>query len=156
MFRGTVVAALSLVQAALAPMLAQGRGTVVNLISGAGLLTPPAPVGDGGWSVGYAMTKAALGRLAPLLHVEHRHHGIRAFSVDPGLVITERMEAAGRGDSYRRHFAPATPDVIGRAISWLLTDDAADELAGTVVVAQREVRSRNLGVSPVPAAPPDR
>jgi len=156
MFEGNVVAALSLVQAALRPMIAQGRGSVVNLISGAGLLTPPARVGEGGWSVGYAMTKAALGRLAPVLHVEYRDQGIRAFSVDPGLVMTERMEAAGRGDLYRRHFAAATPDVIGRAISWLLTDDAADELAGTVVMAQLEVRRRNLGGGPAPAAPPER
>ena len=144
MFQGNVVAALSLVQAALEPMVTQGRGSVVNLISGAGLLTPPARVGDGGWSVGYAMTKAALGRLAPVLHVEYGELGIRAFSVDPGLVITERMDAAGRGDLYRRHFSAATPDVIGRAIRWLLTEDAADELAGTVVVAQREARRRNL------------
>jgi NAD(P)-dependent dehydrogenase (short-subunit alcohol dehydrogenase family) len=150
MFEGNVHAPLALVRAVLPQMVRRGGGTIVNLISATAYLDPPAPVGKGGWGLGYAMTKAAFARVAPLLHVEHGHEGIRIFSVDPGLTITERMEAVGRTDQYRRHFASATPEVIGRAIRWLATDPAADELRGQVVVAQREVKRRGL----LPGWPP--
>lgn len=144
MFTGNVFAQLTLIRRVLPGMLERGAGTIVNLISGAGLLDPPARVGEGGWSLGYAMTKAAFGRVAPLLHVEHATDGLRVFSVNPGLVVTERMEAAGRAAQYREHFSPGTPAVIGRAIRWLVTDPDSSELCGRVVDAQREVADRRL------------
>jgi len=140
LFEGNVVAQLALIRAAL-PHLQDG-GTVVNLVSGAGHLQPPAKVGEGGWSVGYAMTKAAFGRVAPVLHVEYAD--MRLFSVDPGWTITERTVAAGRAAQYSRHFTPGTPDVIARAIRWLVTGTEADGLRGKVVMAQQEVRARQL------------
>jgi NAD(P)-dependent dehydrogenase (short-subunit alcohol dehydrogenase family) len=143
-FEGNVFAPLALVRAVLPRMRERGGGTIVNLVSGAGVQDPPARVGEGGWSLAYAMSKAALGRVAPLLHVEHGDDGIRVFSVDPGLTVTERMEAAGRADLYRRHYGAATPDEIGRSIAWLVTDPAADELRGTWVHAQAEVKRRSL------------
>jgi len=90
------------------------------------------------------MTKAAFGRVAPLLHVEHGAEGLRVFSVNPGLVVTERMEATGRAAQYGEHFSPGTPAVIGRAIRWLITDPDASELRGRVIDAQREVADRRL------------
>lgn len=144
LFTGNVFAQLTLIRLVLTGMLERGGGTIVNLISGAGLLDPPAKVGEGGWSLGYAMTKAAFGRVAPLLHVEHAADGLCVFSVNPGLVVTERMEAAGRAAQYREHFSPGTPAVIGRAIRWLVTDPEASELRGRVVDAQREVADRRL------------
>jgi NAD(P)-dependent dehydrogenase (short-subunit alcohol dehydrogenase family) len=156
MFEGNVYAQLALVRALLPKMLEQGGGTVVNLISGTAYLDPPARVGEGGWGLGYAMTKAAFARVAPLLHVEYGDEGLRAFSVDPGFVVTERMEAARRTEQYRRHFAAATPEVIGRAVRWLATDPDADELCGRVVMAQAEVQRRTLlpGWPPTEAACP--
>jgi NAD(P)-dependent dehydrogenase (short-subunit alcohol dehydrogenase family) len=142
LFQGNVFAQLALIRAAL-PYLRQG-GTIINLVSGAGRLEPPAKVGEGGWSVGYAMTKAAFGRVAPVLHVEYAERGLRFFSVDPGWTITERTVAAGRTAQYSRHFTPGTPDVIARAIRWLVTSAEADDLRGTVVMAQEEVRARGL------------
>lgn len=144
LFTGNLFAQLTLIRLVLAGMLERGGGTIVNLISGAGLLDPPAKVGEGGWSLGYAMTKAAFGRVAPVLHVEHAAEGLRVFSVNPGLVVTERMEAAGRAAQYREHFTPGTPAVIGRAIRWLITDPEASDLCGRVVDAQREVADRRL------------
>lgn len=144
LFEGNVFAQLSLIRAALPHLLERGRGTIVNVISGAGHLQPPAKVGEGGWSLGYAMTKAAFGRIAPVLHVEYAELGLRLFSVDPGWTITERTVAAGRAAQYSRHFEPGTPDVIGRAIRWLVTDAEADELRGREVMAQQEVRGRQL------------
>ena len=145
LFEGNVFAQLALIRKVLPGMVAQGGGTIVNMVSGAGFETPPAKVGAGGWSMGYAMTKAAFGRVAPLLHVEHQEDGIRAFSVEPGFVVTERAEATGRAAKYAAHFTPATPDVIGRAIRWLVTTPAeSDELLGQTVYAQREVKRRGL------------
>jgi NAD(P)-dependent dehydrogenase (short-subunit alcohol dehydrogenase family) len=143
-FEGNVFAPLALVRAVLPGMRERGGGTIVNVVSGAGVQDPPARVGEGGWSLAYAMSKASLGRVAPLLHVEHGGEGVRVFSVDPGLTVTERMEAAGRADLYRRHYQAATPDEIGRVIAWLVTDPAADELRGTWVHAQAEARRRGL------------
>jgi NAD(P)-dependent dehydrogenase (short-subunit alcohol dehydrogenase family) len=151
-FEGNVFAQLEVIRAVLPQMLGRGSGTIIDMVSNAGYNDPPAKLGEGGWSIAYAMTKAAFGRVAPLLHVEHRDDGLRVFSVDPGLVVTERMEAAGRAALYTRHFEPATPEVIGRAIRWLVTDPAADELRGQVVLAQREVAQRHL----LPGWPPAR
>jgi hypothetical protein len=66
------------------------------------------------------------------------------FSVDPGWTITERTVAAGRAAQYSRRFTPGTPDVIARAIRWLVTDAEADALRGKAVMAQEEVEERQL------------
>ena len=143
LFEGNVFAQLALIRSVLPGMLERGGGTIVNLVSAAGVRRPPAPVGEGGWSVGYAMTKAAFGRVAPVLSVEFP--AVRLFSVDPGLTLTERMVAAGDAGQYTAHFRPGTPDVIGRCIRWLATEPAeSDELRGTAVLAQRVVDERGL------------
>ncbi|MCU1486801.1 MAG: putative short chain dehydrogenase [Actinomycetia bacterium] len=153
LFEGNVFAQLALLRKVVPVMVAAGGGTIVNMVSGAGFEDPPAKVGQGGWSMGYAMTKAAFGRVAPLLHVEHGDEGIRAFSVEPGFVLTEKTEATGRAAKYAEHFRPATPDVIGRCIRWLVTEPGeAEELRGTTVYAQREVKRRGL----LPGWPPPR
>ena len=149
---GNVFAQLALVRAVLAPMVAAGGGTIINMISSVGYVDPPAPSGSGGWGLGYAMSKAAFGRITPLIHVEYGSQRIRSFSLDPGFTITEKMIAAGRAAQYSKHFTPATPEVIGKAIRWLATDSAADEYCGKVVIAQREVARRGL----LPGWPPPR
>jgi NAD(P)-dependent dehydrogenase (short-subunit alcohol dehydrogenase family) len=140
---GNVKAQLALTRAAL-PYLLEHGGTVVNMVSATAFNDPPAPAGQGGWGLGYAMSKAAFGRVAPILHVEYADRGLRIFSVDPGFVITEAMRARGTVDEYERHFVGATPEVIGKAIAWLATSPEADELRGKVVYAQREARRRQL------------
>jgi len=156
MFEGNVFAQLAIINAVLPRMIVRGGGTIVNLISATAYADPPARAGEGGWGLGYAMTKAAFARVAPLLHVEYRELGLRIFSVDPGFTVTEKMEATGRTAEHGRFFQGATPDVIGRAIRWLVTDPAADELRGQIVFAQREVKRRGLlpGWPPPPSAPP--
>ncbi len=141
---GNVLAQLAIVRAVLPGMVAAGGGTIINMASSAGYVDPPAPSGAGGWGLGYAMSKAAFGRITPLVHVEYAERGIRVFSVDPGLTITEKMIAAGRAEQYLQHFAAATPEVIAKAIRWLATDPEADALRGKVVMAQREVARRGL------------
>ncbi len=159
---GNVFAQVTLIRMVLPGMLERGGGTIVNMVSGAGYTDPPAKLGEGGWSLAYAMSKAAFARVAPLLHVEHGDDGLRIFSVDPGFVLTERMEAAGRGAQYAQHFVPATPAVIGRGIRWLVTSPDADALRGQLVLAQREVAKRGLlpgwppeQRGPLPGGPPE-
>jgi NAD(P)-dependent dehydrogenase (short-subunit alcohol dehydrogenase family) len=150
LFEGNVFAQLAVIRAALPYLLQREQPTILNMISATAYQDPPAKIGQGGWGMGYAMTKAAFARVAPLLHVEYGDVGLRAFSVDPGFTITEAMEAKGVTGQYSQHFAGARPDVIGRAIRWLVTDPEADALRGQIVIAQREVKRRGL----LPGWPP--
>ncbi|HVC69520.1 MAG TPA: SDR family oxidoreductase [Acidimicrobiales bacterium] len=146
---------LLLIQRVLPQMLARGRGCVVNMSSGTAYLDPPAPAGRGGWGVAYAASKAALTRIVPVLHVEHGADGIRAFNVDPGFVVNERMRAtAGAGQFTDAGFRGVPPEVPGAVIAWLATDPAADDHAGTLVHAQKLCRQLGLvpGWPPTPAS----
>jgi NAD(P)-dependent dehydrogenase (short-subunit alcohol dehydrogenase family) len=143
---------LLLIQRVLPTMMAGGGGCIVNMSSGTAYLDPPAPVGHGGWGVAYAAAKAALTRIVPILHVEHSGDGIRAFNVDPGFVVTERMRAtSGAGQFTDAGFRGVPPDVPGAVIAWLATDPAADRYAGTLVHAQKVCRQLGL----VPGWPPE-
>ena len=93
-FEGNVYAQLALIRAVLPQMVERNSGTIVNMISATAYQDPPARIGNGGWGMGYAMSKAALARVAPLLHRELEDYDIRLFSVDPGFVVTEKTEAA--------------------------------------------------------------
>jgi NAD(P)-dependent dehydrogenase (short-subunit alcohol dehydrogenase family) len=149
-FEGNVLAQLTLTRAVLPHMFEQGGGTVVNMISAVAYTDPPARIGEGGWGMSHAMSKAAFSRVAPLLNIELGDRGIRVFSVDPGFVITEKTEAIGAAEQYLRHFRAATPPVIGAVVAWLAADPEADALRGQVVFAQRECKQRGL----LPGWPP--
>ena len=88
-----VLAFVALTKLVLPGMLERGDGTIINLSSTAGYMDPPVPSGEGGWSVTYALTKGAFHRLAGMLALELGDRGIKAFNVQPGFVLTERMEA---------------------------------------------------------------
>jgi hypothetical protein len=151
-FEGNVLAQLTLTRAVLPHMFERGGGTIVNMISAVAYTDPPARIGEGGWGMSHAMSKAAFSRVAPLLNVELGDRGIRVFSVDPGFVITEKTEAIGAAEQYLRHFSAATPPVIGAVVAWLAVDPEADALRGQVVFAQRECKQRGL----LPGWPPPR
>ncbi len=138
---------LLLVQRVLPVMLAGGGGTIITMSSGTAYLDPPAPAGMGGWGLAYAAAKAAVTRIVPILHVEHGSDGIRAFNVDPGFVVNERMRAtAGAGQFTEAGFRGVPPEVPGAVVAWLATDRAADRYAGTLVHAQK--LCRELGLVP--------
>jgi NAD(P)-dependent dehydrogenase (short-subunit alcohol dehydrogenase family) len=125
-------------------ILEAGGGSIVNNASLGGVRGIPG-------LAAYAAAKHGVIAITKQAAIEHGEQGIRAFGVEPGFVLTEKTEATGRAAKYAAHFRPATPDVIGRCIRWLVTEPAeADELLGTTVYAQREVKHRGL----LPGWPP--
>jgi NAD(P)-dependent dehydrogenase (short-subunit alcohol dehydrogenase family) len=86
-----VVAPLHLIKLCLPVMRRQGGGIVINVTSSAGDRETPAPIGQGGWGLGYSITKAAFNRMVPGLAKELRQHHIAVIGLMPGFVGTERM-----------------------------------------------------------------
>lgn len=141
---GNVVAPFVLIKALLPHFLARGSGTIVNVTSAVAISDPPAPAGQGGWGAGYAMSKGAIHRLAPILAVELRERGIRAFNVEPGYVVTERMAVNAGELGLEGVYPGAPPSVPAAVIAWVASSPEADELNGTTISAQRFARQRGL------------
>ncbi len=117
-------------------MLARGKGSIVNVSSGA------AHRPQEGWSA-YCAGKAGLAMLTKSVHLEYGSQGIRAFGFAPGVVDTD-MQAIIRASGInpvsqlpRASLAPA--EQPGRVIAWLCTE-AAVALAG----AELDIRDPTL------------
>jgi NAD(P)-dependent dehydrogenase (short-subunit alcohol dehydrogenase family) len=91
MFLCNVFAPLGLVRLCLPAMKRQGGGIVINVTSSAGDREIPAPIGAGGWGLGYSITKAAFNRMVPGLAKELRQYNVAVIGLMPGFVATERM-----------------------------------------------------------------
>jgi NAD(P)-dependent dehydrogenase (short-subunit alcohol dehydrogenase family) len=139
-----VVAQLVLVQTAVPAMLDQGGGRIIAITSYSATHDPPAPVGEGGWGYAYAASKAGFHRLAGFLAVEHGPQGIVAINVDPGHVLTERMQANKARLGLEGHYSGAPPTAPAAAVAWLATSDEARELNGQTVEGLRLALQRNL------------
>ncbi len=149
-----VMAPLALCKRVLPGMLERGSGTIVNITSTAGYEDPPAPAGDGGWGLGYGMSKGALHRIAGILALELGDRGIRAYNLQPGFIATERIAQ----DMARFGFdasAGAPPEVVGAVVAWLVTAPDAAEPNGRTIQAQEVCREHGLlpgwPVAPEPA-----
>ncbi len=88
-----VIAPLHLIKLCLPVMKRQGGGVVINITSSAGERETPAPIGQGGWGLGYSLSKAAFNRMVPGLAKELRPYDIAVIGLMPGFVGTERMAA---------------------------------------------------------------
>lgn len=86
-----VVAPLHLIKLCLPIMRRQGGGIVINITSSAGDREIAAPIGQGGWGLGYSLSKAAFNRMVPGLAKELRQDRIAVIGLMPGFVATERM-----------------------------------------------------------------
>jgi NAD(P)-dependent dehydrogenase (short-subunit alcohol dehydrogenase family) len=125
---------LLLTQLLLPQMLERGEGRLVNMLSEAAFTTPPAPAGAGGWGVAYAAAKAAFHRVTDICHVEFAARGIWAFSIAPGLTLTESMRASGMDEVLvGAGHVPAPPEVAGEVAAWLGDDPGAERFAGQMV-----------------------
>jgi len=91
MFLCNVFAPLHLIKLCLPIMRQQGGGVVINITSSAGDRETPQPIGQGGWGLGYSVTKAAFNRMVPGLAKELRQDNIAVIGLMPGFVGTERM-----------------------------------------------------------------
>lgn len=137
-----VVAQVVLVKQVLGHMLERGGGTLVNVSSAVAVTDPPAPVGQGGWGAAYAMSKGALHRLAGILAVEHPP--LSVFNVDPGYVVTERMEVNAKALGLEGVYPGAPPSVPASVIAWLATAPTAHALSGQTIAAPRFAREHAL------------
>lgn len=143
-YQGNVLSQLCLVQRVLPGMLERRRGSIVNLVSASGMSDPPAPTGEGGWGFAYASSKAALGRLAGVLAVEHADTGVRFFSLEPGFIVTEMMRQSGVHKEFEGRLKGAPPSVPAAVIAWLATHPAAAQWNGETVSAQKLAAKHGL------------
>ena len=122
-----VIAPALLCQRAFPSMIANGGGVIVNMSSAVVFLEATGRVdGDGGWSVAYSASKAAIEQFSKSINAELGSAGIRAFTVEPGHVaygdhFQELVDGNDPGT-----VAPA--EVIGPAIAWLVRSPDADRL----------------------------
>lgn len=150
--QGNAFAPLVLTRLLLPAMIARGGGTIVYVTSAAGYATPPAPAGQGGWGLSYALSKAAGHSIAPLLAVEHGHQGIRAFNLQPGAIRTERILQDMAEFGFGEDFGEPAP-VIGAAVHWLATAPEADAWNGRCVQGQELCHEKGLLPGWTPKAP---
>ncbi len=144
---GNVIAPFHLARRALPVMVAQGCGQIVNVSSGAGMYDPPVPADQGAWGYAYGASKAALARLSGCINVEYGRRGIRAFTVNPGLVSTEAVMATlGDGGLLEQRFGALAPQAIANALLWLVSDPDAAELAASskMIDLQRLIREGRI------------
>ncbi len=97
-FDTNVFGTLRVLRAALPPMRARGRGTIVNISSIAGLVARP----FGGL---YSASKHALEAITEALHYEVAPFGIRVLLVEPGQYATQLLDNAVTAVA----FTPASP-----------------------------------------------
>lgn len=135
-FQGNLFSPLLLIQKCLPLMLERNSGTIINMISGAGLMDPPAVIGKGGWGFGYSSSKAALTRMIGVLKVEHAQSNIRLHNIEPGFIITEIMKEKGMVDEHAERYGGAPPTVPAAVIAWLATEEEAQDFHGQTITAQ--------------------
>ncbi len=140
---GNVVAPFHLARRLLPTLLGQGGGQIINVCSGAGQSDPPVAANQGGWGFAYGASKAGLARLAGCINREHGKQGVRAFSVNPGLVTTEAVTATlGDDSALAQRYGAMTPAAIAASLLWLATDPAAAALARKPILVELQALVR--------------
>ncbi|WP_043199960.1 SDR family NAD(P)-dependent oxidoreductase [Pseudomonas putida] len=136
-FQGYVLAPLLLTQAVLPGMLERGAGVVINVTSGAGEGDPPVAAIDGGWGYAYGAGKAAVSRVSGVLVAELGEQGIRAFTLNPGVVTTDALKATiGENGLLAMRIGTAPPQVPAEVMVWLATNDQAARFQRRTIAAQ--------------------
>lgn len=124
-FNLNVLGLLLLTQEALRGFNVNG-GCIVNISSGVTTITPPN-------SAVYTATKAAVDSLTMVLSKELASRNIRVNAVNPGLIQTEGVEAAGFHEGDMRNWIESvtpmgrigTVDEIASVVAFLASSDAA-------------------------------
>jgi NAD(P)-dependent dehydrogenase (short-subunit alcohol dehydrogenase family) len=139
--QANILSPLVLTKKLLPGMIEQGGGTIVFVTSASGYTDPPAAAGEGGWGMGYGISKAGAHRIPGFLKAEHERDGIRAFLVHPGLTATERIQQDMKSFGFE---GGAPVEVIANVVAWLATSAEADALTGTNIEAQFLCHERGL------------
>jgi NAD(P)-dependent dehydrogenase (short-subunit alcohol dehydrogenase family) len=129
------MAPIILTRLVLPQMIERGAGCLITITSSAGSTDPPAPAGEGGWGLGYGMSKGAVHRLVGIVKLEHEQDGIVAYNLHPGFIATERM-AQDMGAFGFDASTGAPPDVIGAVAAWLATAPEARAHNGQAIEGQ--------------------
>jgi NAD(P)-dependent dehydrogenase (short-subunit alcohol dehydrogenase family) len=129
-------------QVVIPQMLQQTTGTIVHITSSAGFVTPRKPAGQGGWGMGYGISKAAFHRTAGILDTELSSQGIRFFNIQPGFVVTERMKQDMGEFGFGTDGAP--PIVPAKVVRWVCTESEAEQYSGKTIAAQHFCHERGL------------
>ncbi|MCY1391773.1 2-(R)-hydroxypropyl-CoM dehydrogenase [compost metagenome] len=136
-FQGYVMTPFLLTRAVVAGMLEQGAGVIINVTSGAGESDPPIAASKGGWGYAYGAGKAAVSRLAGVLSIELGEQGIRAFTVNPGVVTTEALKATiGDKGLLALRAGSAPPSVPAAVMVWLATAEQAGAFQRRTIAVQ--------------------
>lgn len=129
-------------RAVLAPMVANGGGSIVSMSSGAGI--------GGHFDLGgYAAAKAAVINLMETVATEYGHLGIRANSVTPGPTATAPLLAylESRPGGVDAHVADldlarlSRPEEVAATVCWLASDESSN-LTGICVRSNIRAASR--------------
>ncbi|WP_445157534.1 SDR family NAD(P)-dependent oxidoreductase [Halomonas sp. E14] len=143
--QGYLIAPVLLTQALLPAMLSRSGGVVINITSGAGEKDPPLPADKGGWGYAYGAGKAAVSRLSGVLAREFGDQGIRAYTVNPGVVATEALQATlGEDGELARRYGAVSPALPAAVLLWLATAPEAESLQYRTLDAQPLARERGL------------
>ena len=137
MFHGYILTPFLLTRAVTRAMAEQGGGVVINVTSGAGESDPPVAAGKGGWGYAYGAGKAAVSRLSGIVAAELGEAGIRAYTVNPGVVSTDALKATiGEQGLIALRAGTAPPEVPAAVMLWLATDERAPAYQKRTIAAQ--------------------
>ena len=123
-FRVNTTGAMLVIKHALPRMLERGRGSIINMSSGAGQR------GDLGHSA-YGASKAAIVSLTQYVATQYGKQGIRCNAISPGMIITpDNVHIHGGRTSelmLRHHLTPrlGKPEDIAYAVLFLASDESS-------------------------------
>ena len=108
-------------------MIAQGRGSVVNVTAASSGAFSKEPVHHDRLLL-YSLTKSGMNRLTTYMAQELREHDIAVNGLSPGVVLSDRMIGSGPIPGAK----PATPEVLGPAMLYLAAQTAS-RMTGQIV-----------------------